>query len=404
MQMSGLPTRAREEIALMSSYHSPQIDVDVRLNTNESPYPPPESFVDSVVKSVQDINWNRYPDRQATELRRHIAARHSVTEECVFVANGSNEVLQTLLLAYGAAGRTVVIFEPTYMIHGHLARIAGSVLVSGERGKDYTLNSEEASNLITRVSPALTFLCSPNNPTGITEQRETVEKVLEAVRSVGGLLCVDEAYGEFAAYSALEILNRDAGDRDAGDRDAGDGGDGDVCCGGLRGGLRGGDLCGGASCPTVDVNCPMVVTRTYSKAWSMAAARLGYLVGPPWVVDELEKVVLPYHLDSVKQALGIAALEHEDAMRRRVDKLIAGRAQIISGLSALDVHVWRSDANFVLFRPLNRDGSKVWHELVDRSVLVRNCSSWPRFDGCLRVTVGTTIENEKFLSALAEIV
>lgn len=400
MQMSGLPTRAREEIALMSSYHSPQIDVNVRLNTNESPYPPPESVVHSVVKSVQGISWNRYPDRQATELRRHIAARHSVAEECVFVANGSNEVLQTLLLAYGAAGRTVVTFEPTYMIHGHLARIAGSVLVSGERDDGYTLNSEEAASLIARVSPALTFLCSPNNPTGITEPRETVAKVLEAVRSVGGLLCVDEAYGEFAAYSALEILNRgDAGDVC---------GSGDLHGGDLHGAGDAGDVCGGdlhaVSSPTVDVTCPMVVTRTYSKAWSMAAARLGYLIGPPWVVDELEKVVLPYHLDSVKQAVGIAALEYEDAMRRRVDKLIAGRAQIMAGLSALDVHVWRSDANFVLFRPLNRDGSKVWQELVDRSVLVRNCSSWPRFDGCLRVTVGTTIENEKFLAALAEIV
>ena len=352
------PASARPDIALMAGYHSPQLDVELRMNTNESPYAPPAALTDAVVEAARAVNWNRYPDRQAAELRSRIAARHSVASECVFVANGSNEVLQSLLLAYGAAKRTVVIFEPTYAIHSHLARVTGSNLVSGHRGSDFTLDADHAVQMIENLRPSLTFLCSPNNPTGMTENPEVVAKVIESVRSVGGLLCVDEAYGEFAQQSALDL---------------------------------------------VDESLPLVVTRTYSKAWAMAAARLGYMIGPSWVVNELQKVVLPYHLDSVKQAAGIAALDYSDAMQTRVEALVAGRAQIVSGLSEMDVQVWPSGANFVLFRPLSRDGADVWRELVSRSVLVRDCSSWPHFKGCLRVTVGTQKENQQFLIVLSEI-
>ncbi len=352
--------QARDSIAMMAGYHSPQLDVEVRLNTNESPYSPPAEFTRAVAQAVLSVQWNRYPDRRATELRQRIAARHGVGPECVFVANGTNEVLQSLLLAYGGPGRTVVTFEPTYSMHGHLTRVTGAALRQGERGADFALEASAATEVIATSKPSVTFLCSPDNPTGVLTGPETVAEVLDAVRAAGGLLCVDEAYGEFARCGALEFL-------------------------------------------ASDPDCPLAVTRTYSKAWAMAALRLGYLVAPSWVVDQLFKVVLPYHLDSVKQAAGIAALDHSDAMAAVVEATVAERARLTAGLGKLPAQVWPSGANFVLFRPKRFSGAEVWQRLVERSVLVRDCSSWPRLRGCLRVTVGTPAENDRFLSALSAI-
>ena len=149
---------------------------------------------------------------------------------------------------------------------------------------------------------------------------------------------------------------------------------------------------------------PLAVTGTFSKTWSMAAARLGYLVGPSWLVAELDKVVLPYHLDTAKQISGRLALRFVDEMNSRVQEIVAERDRISAALGALDVEMWPSGANFVLFRPRRRSGNEVWQALLDRDILVRNCSSWPRLTDCLRVTVGTPAENSAFLAALAEVV
>ena len=348
----------RDDIALMSGYHSPQLDVAVRLNTNESPLPPPEAFTGAVANAARSVTWNRYPDRRATELRSRIAARHGVEPDRVFAANGSNEVLQCLLLAYGGAGRCAATFEPTYALHSHLARVTGTAVVEGERREDFTIDGDAALALIASARPSVTFLCSPNNPSGTVEPPSVVASLLDAVGSTSGLLCVDEAYAEFSPRSALELI---------------------------------------------DDSTPLAVTRTYSKTWAMAGARLGYLIGPRWLVAELEKVALPYHLDALKQAVGIAALEFVDDMQSRVGAIVAERTRLADRLGRLPVDVWPSGANFVLFRPRGRDGAEVWQQLVDRSVLVRNCASWPRLDGCLRVTIGTPAEDDRFLDALEEI-
>ena len=350
--------RPRDDIALMAGYHSPQLDVAVRLNTNESPLPPPPAFTEAVAAAARSVAWNRYPDRQAQELRSRIAARHGVDPDRVFAANGSNEVLQCLLLAYGGAGRSAAVFEPSYALHSHLARVTGTAVVEGARDDDFTLDAATATALIASAGPSVTFLCSPNNPSGTVASRSTVASLLDAVRSAGGLLCVDEAYAEFSPHSALELVNDET---------------------------------------------PLAVTRTYSKTWAMAGARLGYLVGPTWLVAELAKVALPYHLDALKQAVGIAALDYVDDMQARVGAIVAERTRLTDRLGELPVDVWPSGANFVLFRPRARDGAEVWQQLVDRSVLVRNCASWPRLAGCLRVTVGTPEEDDCFLDALEEI-
>lgn len=344
-----------EAAGLGEGYHSAQVTVDVRLNTNESPEPPPAEFLAEVERIAASIDWHRYPDRGAAALRSALADLHGVRPDQVFCANGSNEVLQTLFLTYGGPGRTAAMFEPTYALHSHIAHVTRTEVAQGERGEDFALDLTEVKRVLATADPALTFLCSPNNPTGRVEPRPVVEEVLGLAP---GLLVVDEAYGQFASWSALDLVAEDV---------------------------------------------PLVVVRTFSKTWSLAALRLGYLVAPSVVVAELEKRVLPYHLDSFKQAAGVAAVRHTAAMEQRVARLVEQRGRIVAAFAELPVESWPSEANFVLFRPTTRDAGAVWQGLVDRSVLVRDCSSWDRLGGCLRVTVGTADETTRFLTALQEV-
>jgi histidinol-phosphate aminotransferase len=347
--------RVRDDLRALEGYHSPQVDVPVRLNTNESPLPPPAAWRDALAAELSRVEWHRYPDRAAGELRTAIAGLHGVAPEQVFAANGSNEVLQCLLLAYGGAGRRVATFEPTYQLHGHIARITGTGVVEGERADDFSIDLDEVRRVLAGADPIVTFLCSPNNPTGMVEPEDVVREVLGLAP---GLVVVDEAYGQFAPWSALGL---------------------------------------------VDEERPLVVTRTFSKTWSMAAARLGYLIGPSWLVDELDKVVLPYHLDAAKQVAGRLALRYTDEMEDRVKAVVQERERVAGELAERPVHVWPSGANFVLFRPAGPPGRAVWEGLLERGVLVRDCSGWPRLPDCLRVTIGTPGENDAFLTALAEV-
>ena len=350
---------ARPDVALIDGYHSPQLDVRVRLNTNESPETPPAGWTDALAEAMRSIDWNRYPDREALELREAIGGLHGVGPEQIFVANGSNEVLQTVMLTFGGPGRTAAVWEPTYALHSHIARITGTGVIEGERADDFSTDLGEVARVIAAARPEVSFLCSPNNPTGVVDDESVIRETLSMVEGVDGLLVVDEAYGQFAPWSATGLIADDV---------------------------------------------PVVVTRTFSKTWSMAAARLGYLIGPSWLVAELDKVVLPYHLDAFKQLAGTLALDHVQAMNERVQRLVAERSRLVGRLEKLDLDVWPSGANFVLFRPRSKPGAEVWQQLVDRSVLVRNCSSWPRLEGCLRVTIGTTDEDDTFLAALEEVI
>jgi histidinol-phosphate aminotransferase len=345
----------RDDLRELEGYHSPQVDVRVRLNTNESPYPPPDAFRDALAAELSRVDWHRYPDRAATELREALAGATGVDPAQVFVANGSNEVLQSVCLAYGGAGRWAADFQPTYLMHGQIAAVCGTSVHHGRRATDLSLDLDEVRSVLRDVEPAITFLCSPNNPTGMIEPPDVVRAVADLAP---GVVVVDEAYGQFAEWSALELIDEDR---------------------------------------------PLVVTRTYSKTWSMAAARLGYLIGPSWLVAELEKVVLPYHLDTLKQIAGRIALRFDAEMRARVRRLVDERERLVQGLATLPVHQWPSGANFILFRPTTKSGREVWQGLLDRSVLVRDTSSWPGLEGCLRVTVGTPDEDDAFLAALTEV-
>src|SRR5207247_587491 len=193
---------------------------------------------------------------------------------------------------------TVAVFEPTYALHSHIARLTGTAVATGQRAPDFSLDLDEVARVMRDATPDITFLCSPNNPTGTVESPDAVRAV---IADVPGLVLVDEAYGQFAPWSAIDL---------------------------------------------VDDDTPLAVTRTYSKTWSMAAARLGYLIGPEWLVAELDKVVLPYHLDTVKQIAGRVALRFEPEMQERVAHLVAERERLVTAMAALPIEQWPSGANF----------------------------------------------------------
>ena len=355
--MSGMRPQPRDDLRELEGYHSPQVDVDVRLNTNESPYSPPREFVERWTNALRAVDWNRYPDRGAADLKNALGSFLGQSPTRLLCGNGSNEVLQTLLLTYGGARRRALMFEPTYALHAQIARGTGTEIVIGTRGPDYAIDPDDAAELIRNSQPSVVFLCTPNNPTGTVEPRHTIEVLAEVAADNGAVLVVDEAYGEFAPWSAIDL---------------------------------------------VDDERPLVVVRTYSKVWSLAAVRLGFAVAPAWMVHELEKVLLPYNLSVPTQLAGTIALDFQTEMHTRVAALVEERGRVFAALAETDgIDVVPSGANFLLFR-VDGDAHDLWKRLLARNVLVRDFSSWPGVEECLRVTVGTPEENDAFLAALGE--
>ena len=352
--------KIRDDLSFLEGYHSPQVDVQIRLNTNESPIQPPQQWVDDLTEELRRIEWNRYPDRSMKQLSNDIADFHSVDSDMVFAANGSNEVIQSLLLAYGGVGRKASVFEPTYALHSHISAITGTEVIVGECNDDFAIETETLDKVLEQ-QPNVLFLCSPNNPTGTVAKRDFVESAVEKCAAMGTLVIVDEAYGEFSDWSAVDLIREGS---------------------------------------------PIAVTKTFSKTWSMAGIRLGYVVAPKAVVESVKTVALPYHLDAVKQIAGSLALQHIYEMHSRVAILVQERERMAQRLLKLPVQQWPSGANFILFRATEKaqkTGADLWKALLDKSILVRDCSSWPRLEGCLRVTIGTPEENDSFLEHLEAI-
>ena len=352
----------REELVGLAPYGAPQLDVPVQLNVNENPYPPSPTVVADLAASVAAVagSLNRYPDREFTELRVALAAYLDrdggvgVGPEQVWAANGSNEVMLHLLQAFGGPGRTALSFAPTYSMYPEYARDTGTRWVEGHREDDFALDLDRARELVAEERPSVVLLPSPNNPTGTALPPEAVEALCEAVdRSCGGLVVVDEAYAEFrrtGTPSALQLLPS----------------------------LRN-----------------LVVTRTMSKAFAFAGARLGYLAAAPAVCDAVRVVRLPYHLSAITQAAALAALRHADELLARVDDLRAERDATAAWLAGQGLDVAPSDANFVLFGRY-ADRHAVWEGLLDRGVLIREVGP----SGWLRVSIGTPAEMAAFRDAL----
>lgn len=361
MNGHGLPPPVRDDLRGRLPYGAPQVDVAVRLNTNENPHPPSASLIDDLATAVTaaSSSLNRYPDREATELRRDLVSYltgycgHRFATEQVWAANGSNEVIQQLLQAFGGPGRTALGFEPSYSMHRLIALSTATGWTAGRRDADFGLRPESAIAQVAAAAPDVVFLTSPNNPTGASLPLAVVRAVCEAAP---GMVVVDEAYAEFARAGTPSALDL------------------------LPGYPR------------------LVVTRTMSKAFAMAGTRVGYLVAAPPVVDALRLVRLPYHLSTLTQVAARVALAHADELLSTVDEIRAQRDRLVDGLPRRGAQVVPSDANFVLFGGFDDEG-KVWQGLLDRDVLVRDVG----LAGWLRVTAGLASEVSTFFSAVEEV-
>jgi histidinol-phosphate aminotransferase len=350
--MTWLPVRP--DLARQTAYGAPQLDVAVKLNTNENPYPPSAALVRAITAAVAEVagTLNRYPDRDALTLRQDLASYlgHGLTAAQVWAANGSNEIIQQLLQAFGGPGAVALGFEPSYSMHPLIALATCTPWVQGARDADFGLDPGRAIGVIRAERPAVTFLTSPNNPTGGALPMEVIDAVCAAAP---GLVVVDEAYAEFArdgTPSALSLLGQ---------------------------------------------HPRLVVTRTMSKAFALAGARVGYLAADPEVLRALLLVRLPYHLSAVTQAVARAALAHQAEPLATVKAIRMQRNDLVTWLRSRGLAVADSDANFVLFGEF-ADRHAVWQALLDRGVLIRETgpAAW------LRVSIGTPAEMAAFREAL----
>lgn len=365
--MSGAPARPGAEITLAdlplrddlrgkSPYGAPQLEVPVRLNTNENPHPPSAALIDDVARSVREAaaELHRYPDRDAVALRTDLAAYLTtqtgveVGPENVWAANGSNEILQQLLQAFGGPGRSAIGFVPSYSMHPIISDGTQTRWLAANRTSDFGLDVGVACAAIAEHHPDVVFVASPNNPSGQSISLEDLRGLLDAAP---GIVIVDEAYGEFSSQpSAIALID--------------------------------------------DYPAKLIVSRTMSKAFAFAGGRLGYLIAAPAVIDAMLLVRLPYHLSVVTQAAARAALRHADDTLGSVAQLIAERERVCAALSAMGFRVIPSDANFVLFGQF-ADAPATWQRYLDAGILIRDVG----IPGYLRATTGLPEENDALLAA-----
>lgn len=351
----------REDLRGKSPYGAPQLQVPVRLNTNENPHPPTKALIDDVTASVQAVagQLHRYPDRDAVALRSDLAAYITtktgvdVGVENLWAANGSNEILQQLLQAFGGPGRSAIGFVPSYSMHPIISDGTQTEWLVANRSDDFSLDTDVAVQAIKERTPDVVFVASPNNPSGQSVSLDDLRRLLEAMST--GLLIVDEAYGEFSSQpSAVNLIDE---------------------------------------YPT-----RLVVSRTMSKAFAFAGGRLGYLIAAPAVIDAMLLVRLPYHLSSLTQAAARAALRHADDTLGSVSKLIAERERVSEALTGMGFRVIESDANFVLYGEF-ADAPATWQRYLDAGVLIRDVG----IPGFLRATIGLPEENDALLDASARL-
>lgn len=353
VRLADLPLRP--ELVGHEPYGAPQLDVPVRLNVNENPYPPSESTAREMGEAVTAASFNRYPDREFRALRAQLAAYlgHGLEVDNLWAANGSNEAMTHVLGAFGGPGRRVLTFTPTYSMYPEYARNTHTDYVTEPRRPDFTLDAATVLDAVARHEPSVVLITTPNNPTGTSTPLAVIEEVLAGTEA---LVVVDEAYQEFSRTpeaTALTLLPRFG---------------------------------------------HLIVSRTMSKAFAFAGGRLGYLAAAPAVVDACRIVRLPYHLSAQTQAVASVALRHADELLARVDDLRAARDGLLARLPALGFDVVDSDANFVLVGRW-ADRHAAWEQLLAAGVLVRETGP----AGYVRVSAGTPAEMDAFYAALAAV-
>ena len=352
----------RENLRSLSPYGAPQVPAQAFLNTNENPYPLSAELQKAITQTVSKVTaqLNRYPDRDAENLRTKLASyinglsKTGFTFNNTWVANGSNEVIQSIFLAFGQ--RAALGFTPSYSMHALIARVSNTPWIDGTRNLDFSLSTQDAIAQVQQHKPTLTFITTPNNPTGGAIAIAEIAKIADAVKDVGGLLIIDEAYAEFSdQVSAVTLISK---------------------------------------------NPHVVVIRTMSKAFAFAGARVGYLVADPKVVDAMMIVRLPYHLSTITQAVAEVALDFKEELLVGVGTLIRSRDLMVSALASLGLTTVESEAKFILFTGFPQDAKLLWSDLLKKGVLIRDVG----LSDHLRVTIGNEAENTLFINSLKELI
>lgn len=348
-----------ENIRELKPYGAPQIPARVRLNTNENPYSLNAELQNQIVTEISKrlADLNRYPDRDAVALRTALAeyineiSKTNLTYGDIWAANGSNEILQSIVLAFSG---DAMGFEPSYSMHPLITKSVGKKWISIPRGAEFVFQLDVATSAIKARKPGIVFVTTPNNPSGGSIALAEISELAKVAYSVGAILVVDEAYAEFSKEKSAVTLIKD--------------------------------------------HPNLIVSRTMSKAFAFAGARLGYMISNPTLVEAMLLVRLPYHLSELTQAAAIAALKNRSALQQQVDQLKQSRDHVIQELTNMGLHVISSDANFVMFSGFSFSSQELWQKLVDRDVLIRDVG----IPGYLRVTIGTEAENKAFLTALQQ--
>jgi histidinol-phosphate aminotransferase len=346
----------------MSAYGAPQVLAQASLNTNENPYSPSPALQKAITDSVAKVaaGLNRYPDRDATALRTKLAdyinelSGTKFSADNIWAANGSNEIIQSIFLAF--AQGPVLGFTPSYSMHPLIAKVTGAQWIDGKRNADFSLNTVDAIAQVQKNKPTLTFITTPNNPTGGAVTIDEIQELADACKSVGGLLVVDEAYAEFSQEKSAVTL--------------------------------------------IANNPHVIVIRTMSKAFAFAGARVGYLVSDVAVKDAMMIVRLPYHLSALTQAAAQVAIDHRAELLGGVATIIAARDSVVKALEDMGLTTIASSANFVLFSGFKQESPQLWAALLEKGVLIRDVG----LSGYLRVTIGNEAENTLFISALKELI
>ena len=348
----------RTQLKPLTPYGAPQVSASAKLNTNEDPYGPSKELAKAIASRISEVSatLNRYPDRDAVKLRQKIADYLNkendvdLSVENIWAANGSNEILQSIFLAFGAG--KALGFVPSYSMHPLIGKVTEIEWNESKRSSSFALDVDIASKEILEIKPTLTFITTPNNPTGTATTIQELEVLAKSAALVNGLLIVDEAYAEFSTQvSAINLIDR---------------------------------------YPNV------IVTRTMSKAFAFAGARLGYLAANKIVVDAMQLVRLPYHLSSLTQAAAEVAFDFQEELLAEVRNIISAREELSKELAVLGLKVAPSDANFILFTGFKQSSQELWQRLLSEGVLVRDVG----LPGWLRVTIGNDAENRLFLTAL----
>jgi histidinol-phosphate aminotransferase len=348
----------RERVAALKPYHVPDVQANIILSANESPFNLPVHVVAQIKEAIDRVDYNRYPDPLSIELRGLIAkqfAEFGITYENIFVGNGGDEVILNLFLAYGGVGRKAVTFDPMFEVYSITGFMSGTDMVSIPRSSD-DLTATNALEKAYGIDASLIFLCCPNNPTGDVTPLDAIEDLL---KNTEALVLVDEAYAEFTDQTALSLLAKYEN---------------------------------------------LAILRTFSKAYSLAGLRAGYLIAGQHIIENMLKVKMFFNFSRLSQAIAKIALDNKDIFKEKINEILSERDRLFSEMRKTEgIKTFPTEANFILFKT-DKPAGEVWQGLLDRDILIRNCGNQLLLENCLRVSVGTEAENDAFLKALREVV